>query len=118
MFSGFDGGGDVDDVAAATGRRMARGEGIEDPDGPADGGQRSVFMDVYAALAKFHMKAFGTTQAQLAAVAAKNHDHSQHNPLSQYRAPMSVEEVLAARRISWPLKIGRASCRERVCQYV
>jgi acetyl-CoA acyltransferase len=109
MFSVFDGGWDVHDVAAATDRLMAMGQGVADPDGEADTGQRSVFMDVYAAMAKFHMKNFGTTQAQLAAVAAKNHAHSQHNPLSQYRDAMSVDEVLAARKVSWPLTLPMCS---------
>jgi acetyl-CoA acetyltransferase len=109
MFKVFDGGWDVHDVAAATGRLLALGEGVADPDGEEDTGQRSVFMDVYGALARFHMKRFGTTQRQLAAVAAKNHGHSVHNPLSQYRAPMSVDEVLAARKVSWPLTLPMCS---------
>ena len=70
--------------------------------------QRSFFMDSYAALARLHMKTFGTTQAQLAAVAAKNHDHSALNPLAQYRTPMSVEAVLADPLVVWPLT--RAMC--------
>jgi acetyl-CoA acetyltransferase len=65
-------------------------------------------MDSYAALARLHMQTFGTTQAQLAAVAAKNHDHSAHNPLAQYRTPMSVEAVLADPLVVWPLT--RAMC--------
>ena len=69
---------------------------------------RSFFMDSYAALARLHMKTFGTTQAQLAAVAAKNHDHSALNPLAQYRKPMSVDAVLADPLIVWPLT--RAMC--------
>ncbi len=109
MFSVFDGGWDVHNVAAATDRLLALGQGVAGPDGEEDTGQRSVFMDVYAALAKFHMKSFGTTQAQLAAVAAKNHAHSAHNPLSQYREAMSVEEVMAARKVSWPLTLPMCS---------
>ncbi|MEK9662416.1 MAG: thiolase family protein [Alphaproteobacteria bacterium] len=109
MFRVFDGGWDVHDVAAASGRLLALGAGVSDPDGEQNSGQRSVFMDVYGALAKFHMKTFGTTQRQLAAVAAKNHDHSVHNPLSQYREGMSVEEVLAARKVSWPLTLPMCS---------
>jgi acetyl-CoA acetyltransferase len=109
MFSVFDGGWDVHDVAAATDRLLALGQGVSDPDGEEDTGQRSVFMDVYAALAKFHMKSFGTTQAQLAAVAAKNHAHSAHNPLSQYREAMTVDEVMAGRKVSWPLTLPMCS---------
>jgi acetyl-CoA acyltransferase len=62
-------------------------------------------MDVYAAMAKFHMKRFGTTERQLAAVAAKNHHHSTFNPLAQYRNDMSIEDVLTARMITWPLTL-------------
>jgi acetyl-CoA acetyltransferase len=64
--------------------------------------QRSFFMDVYAAFARQHMKTFGTTVGQLAAVAAKNHHHSTMNPLSQYRADMTVDEVLADKPVVWP----------------
>ncbi len=68
-------------------------------------GQRSLFMDIYTFLARLHMDHFGTTQEQLAMVAAKNHDHSVNNPLAQYRQPMTVAEVLAAKPISWPLTL-------------
>lgn len=70
---------------------------------------RSVFMDVYAALARDHMQRFGTTQRQIAHVAAKNHFHSTFNPLSQYRQDMSVDEVLAGRPVAWPLTLPMCS---------
>src|SRR6267154_2829746 len=63
----------------------------------------SVFMDVYAALCRNHMKRYGTTQRQIAAVAAKNHQHSVHNPLAQFQKPFSIEEVLASPPIAYPL---------------
>lgn len=72
-------------------------------------GERSIFMDVYAALTRDHMRRFGTTERQLATVAAKNHYHSTFNPLAQYRRDMSVEEVLAARRIVGPLTLAMCS---------
>lgn len=74
-----------------------------------NGGARSVFMDVYAALARDHMQRFGTTQRQIAHVAAKNHYHSTFNPLSQYRQDMSVDEVLAGRVVAWPLTLAMCS---------
>lgn len=102
----FDGAWDVQDVDEATSRLMRLGEGLEPPPGrPAGSGERSVFMDIYAALAKFHMKTFGTTERQIAAACAKNHCHSVHNPLSHYRTPLTVDEALAARMISWPLTL-------------
>lgn len=63
----------------------------------------NVLMEAYAAQARLHMATYGTTQAQIAAVAAKDHFASQFNPLSQYRQAMSVEDVLAAPQVAWPL---------------
>lgn len=74
----------------------------------AASGERSFFMDVYSAAARAHMLRFGTTQRQMAAVAAKNHTNAQWNELSQYRTPMTIEEVLADKPIVWPFT--RAMC--------
>jgi acetyl-CoA acetyltransferase len=79
------------------------------PDLEVAAGERSVFMEVYAALARTHMERFGTTEAQLAAVSAKNHAHSVHNPRAQFRRPFTVDEVLAARRVAWPLTVPMCS---------
>ena len=109
-FEIFDGAWDVHDVDRTLANLAALGEGMETPAGhETPEGMRSVFMDVYAAFGKFHMKTFGSTQAQFAAVAAKNHRHSVHNPLSQYQDEYSVDEVLAARAISWPLTLPMCS---------
>jgi acetyl-CoA acetyltransferase len=70
-----------------------------------DGPGPNVMMDAYAAQARLHMATYGSTQHQIAAIAAKNHAHSVHNPLSQYREAMSVEDVLAAPNVSWPLTV-------------
>jgi acetyl-CoA acyltransferase len=69
----------------------------------------SVFMDVYAAFAREHMARYGSTREQFAAVAAKNHAHSVHNPLAQYRKAFTVDEVLAGRTIAWPLTLPMCS---------
>lgn len=66
---------------------------------------RSVFMDIYADLARTHMALHGTTVEQLASVTAKNRAHAGLNPDAQYRSPLSVEQVLAARTIVWPLTL-------------
>ena len=104
MFSVFDGAWDVHDVAGIEANLgLLAGEAEATEQAPI--GDRSVFMDLYASLAKSHMRAYGTTQRQIAAVSAKNHQHSAFNPLSQYRMAMTTEEVLAARRIVWPLTL-------------
>ncbi len=66
-------------------------------------GQRTVFMDVYAMLARAHMDKYGTTQRQLAVVSSKNHYHSSMNPLAQYQNTFTVDEVLEAPEVAWPL---------------
>jgi len=72
------------------------------------GAGRSLFMDTYAMQAAWHMQVYGTTQRQIAAGASKNHIHGSLNPKAQYRFPLSVEQVLADREVSWPLT--RAMC--------
>ncbi len=105
MFSAFDGGWDVSCVEQNKATLLAMGEGIVPPPGTVSQKPYSVFMDVYAALCRYHMKAFGTTQRQIASVAAKNHKHSVHNPLSQFRDPYGIEQVLASPPISYPLTL-------------
>jgi len=103
MFSLFDTAWDVS-TADENYRRLQAMVETPESDQPVDG-QRSLFMDIYAFLARLHMEHFGTTQEHLAMVAAKNHTHSVNNPLSQYRQAMTVDEVMAARTISWPLTL-------------
>ena len=49
-----------------------------------------------------HMRKYGTTQAQFAKVAVKNHKHSTRNPLSQYQVETPLEQVLGARVVAYP----------------
>lgn len=109
MFSAFDGGWDVATVADNRAALMAMGQGVVPPPGSMSEKPYSVFMDVYAAFCRQHMQTYGTTQRQIAAVAAKNHQHSVHNPLSQYREPCSIEQVLAAPPIAYPLTLPMCS---------
>jgi len=81
------------------------GEGVEVPPGSESDKPYSKFMAIYAALCRHHMKTHGTTQRQIAAVSAKNHCHSVHNPWSQFRKPYTTEEILAAPPITYPLTL-------------
>lgn len=105
MFSVFDSGWDITTVEANKNLLLEMGQGIEPPPGTMSERPYSVFMDVYAAFARNHMRRHGTTQRQIAAVAAKNHTHSVHNPLSQYRDAYTIDEVLAAPPIAYPLTL-------------
>lgn len=69
------------------------------------GTNRSPFMDLYAGWCRWHMATYGTTQRQLAVIASKNHFHSSMNPYAQFQIDMSVEDVLGARLVSWPLTV-------------
>ena len=81
------------------------GEGVVPPPGSESERPYSRFMAIYAAICRYHMKTWGTTQRQLAAVSAKNHRHSVHNPYSQFRKPFTIDEVLAAAPITYPLTL-------------
>ncbi len=109
-FEGFWAGTDVETVQeqmagmAATAKAMENIAPVnKDDKGP--GKDRSVFMDFYSLAARGHIARYGTTQEDIAAIAAKNHFHSSMNPNAQYTKDMSVEEVLAGREVSWPLTV-------------
>ena len=105
MLSLFDGGWDVSRVEESTRDLFALSPDITPPPGTMSERPYSVFMDVYAAFCRAHMQKFGTTQRQIAAVSAKNHQHSVENPKAQYRHSMTIEEVLDAPPISYPLTL-------------
>ncbi|RBP17628.1 acetyl-CoA acetyltransferase [Roseiarcus fermentans] len=105
----FEGSWDLSRRDATIAGLLAMGAGVRVPPGAEAEGPHSVFMDVYAAFCRHHMALFGTTQRQMAAVSAKNHQHSVENPRAQYRRAFTVEEVMAARPIVWPLTLPMCS---------
>jgi acetyl-CoA acyltransferase len=109
MFAAFDGAWDVHDTEASRARLLRMGEGIEPPAGSTSPRPYSVFMDIYAAMGRMHMREYGTTQREFAAVSAKNHMHSVHNPLAQYRDPYTIDQVLAAPPITYPVTLPMCS---------
>ncbi|MEI5131527.1 lipid-transfer protein [Streptomyces libani] len=58
---------------------------------------------IFGNAAREHMERYGTTAEQFAAVGAKNHRHSAHNPNAQFQDVYTVEEILAAKTIHRPL---------------
>lgn len=87
--------------------REKSGQGASQDQQEKSGGH-SAFMDFYAAGARTHMKRYGSTQRQLAAIASKNHNNSTLNPLAQYTFPQTIEQVLNDRIVAYPLT--RAMC--------
>jgi len=59
----------------------------------------------YALAAARHMHEFGTTSEQLAELAVSTRKWAQLNPKAMMRDPLTVEQVLASRMISWPLRL-------------
>jgi len=103
-FAAFSGGVDVEMVQAimASLQQKAAQEGASA--GTAGAGEkRSMFMDIYAEVARSHMEKYGTTAEQFAMVSAKNSFHGSLNPRAQFRDEMTVQQVLAAPVIAEPL---------------
>lgn len=105
----FEAGWDVSRAEDNYQNLVRMGDGIVPPPGSQSDKPYSRFMEIYAALSRHHMKTWGTTQRQIAAVSAKNHQHSVHNPYSQFRTAFSVDEVLAAPPITYPLTLPMCS---------
>ncbi|KAF1061322.1 thiolase family protein [Variovorax sp.] len=91
----------IDDVLAGLARNLAR-SGAE-ADISEAGRSRSLFMDLYAGMARDFMATHGVTQRDFAAVAAKNSFHGSLNPKAQFQEVLSIEQVLAAPLIVDPL---------------
>jgi acetyl-CoA acetyltransferase len=67
--------------------------------------RRSFFMDIYAAITKEYMSRSGAKLEHFAEVVVKNQHNGALNPRAQYGAELTVDEVLAAREIVWPLTL-------------
>jgi acetyl-CoA acetyltransferase len=88
--------GDLEKNMRATGART-------DLDGA--GSRRSLFMDIYAGMARSYMQRTGASARHFAMVSAKNSVHGSLNPKAQYQDRLSVEEVLSAPMISDPMTL-------------
>lgn len=109
-FAAYDGAVDTENPQGTLGalRALADRAG-ETVDVENAGTSRSVFMDIYSLMAIEQMKSYGLTQKQIAGVTAKNSFHGSLNPFAQFRQSLSVEEVLAAREIVYPLTLPMCS---------
>lgn len=84
-----------EDVAAAL---MAAGSDVERSSG-------ATFPGLYAIMAKAHMRKFGTTEEQMAAVSVKNHFHASHNANAQFHSLITIDQVLKSSKVADPLKL-------------
>jgi acetyl-CoA acetyltransferase len=103
-FSAFSGAVDVEAMQEILKRLQESAKQSGAKSGASGAGEkRSMFMDIYAAAARAHMKRYGTTVEQFAGVSSKNSFHGSLNPRAQFRECLSVEDVLAAPMIAEPL---------------
>jgi len=58
-----------------------------------------------ALAAREHMRKYGTTEEQLAAIAVKNHENALDNEKAYLRKRISIGDVLASKKICTPLKL-------------
>jgi len=65
----------------------------------------ATFPALYAMMARLHMRRYGTTHDQMAAVAVKNHHHACYNPIAQYQMEISIEDVSRSPMVADPLHI-------------
>lgn len=101
----FEAGWDVSRIDDNFATLATMGDGVVPPPGSESDRPYSRFMKIYAAMCRHHMKTYGTTQRQIAAVSSKNHLNSVHNPHSQFRQAFTIEEVLAAPPITYPITL-------------
>jgi acetyl-CoA C-acetyltransferase len=57
----------------------------------------------YAMMVTRHMKEYGTTVEQMAAVSVKNHLNAYHNPYAQKRNRYTIDDVRRSPMVAWPL---------------
>ena len=105
MFNAFTSAWDVSRTEWQMGLIEDMWEGYESPEGSTSEKPYSPFMDVYKGEFFNHVREYDVTQEQVAAICAKNHQHSVHNPNAQFRVPYSIEEVLKAPPITYPLTL-------------
>ena len=112
MFAAFSAGTDVEllqQTIASLQADLAKKDrdGAPGGEGGGEGGgagkSRSMFMDIYAAGTRAHMRRYGTTKEQFAKVAVKNHFFGSLNPHAQYRERYTVEEILNSPLVAEPL---------------
>lgn len=72
------------------------------------GKSKSIFMDMYAYYTKIYMERFGLTQMHFAMLSEKSHRNGFNNPHAMYQRKMSVQEILDAGEVAFPLT--RAMC--------
>jgi acetyl-CoA acetyltransferase len=80
---------------------------VQDEASAASAGQapRSLFMDIYAEMARDYMTRSGASAEDFAAVVVKNQHNGGLNPRAQYGGDLTVKQVLSSRLVVEPLTL-------------
>ena len=70
-----------------------------------EGRAGATFPALFAMIARRYMHQYGATREHLAAVAVKNHANGAKNPLAHMRKVVTMEQVLAGKRVADPLTV-------------
>src|SRR5580698_1226981 len=70
-----------------------------------EGAAGATFPALFAMIARRHMYQYGTTRAQMAAVAVKNHANGAKNPQAHMRKVITMEQAMAGKPIAEPLSV-------------
>jgi len=92
--------------AAADLQELAELQARISPDGAGTG---SVFMDLYADIARAYMDRTGASAEDFASVSVKQRQAGALNPHAQFRQAVTAEEVLASKMIADPLRLFMCS---------
>ncbi len=66
------------------------------------------FAGIYAMMARRHMHEYGTTKAQISAVAVKNRTNAVDNPKAQFRRALTLEDALSSPNLAAPFTFADA----------
>jgi acetyl-CoA acyltransferase len=77
---------------------------LSDIFGPGSGGEQSVLLQLAGAMSRGDGQVRFDTEP-LVLVSVKNHRHASLNPFAHYRQAVTVEQVLAAKRVAGPLTL-------------
>lgn len=92
---------DIEEVGKIV--ELIEAEGLGGVSGEGSGENRSIFMDFYAALARYYMREHGARPEHFAKLAVKSHYNGSLNPHAQYRERVTLEEVMNSPPVAYPL---------------
>jgi acetyl-CoA acetyltransferase len=92
---------DIEEVGKIA--ELIEAEGLGGVPTEGSGENRSIFMDFYAALARYYMREYGAKPEHFGKLAVKSHYNGSLNPHAQYRDRVTLEEVMNSPTVSYPL---------------